>query len=541
MGTGGVYDHHRALRDTWNRPLARSSGWQALPHQENVTIEVSTTHKPLGYKVSVYKPDVAFIAKPTATRSGDTPATGTVVLWLKVRNGSDASGDVSIRVECVVTRPPWLLSSVRDHGIFEIPTTTTYSFYAGSICQGTVLQANDQINLTAHIMKDGEVQQSTAANNTVTWQTNTIATLFHHDSSDLMGGLQVSTGCTLSFTLQFRDMANKTSQGALSTTEHCAETVGDDWYQGPSPILASYRVATTTMVAAITPCNILDESGAITRRDNCTIGDQSYGKVSAGSSLSNGYIFKPDTAPASHDDALHTPKIQYFTGDRATDRFEIVSARPPIVGDVVHKVGRTTGWTSGEVIGLDVADPDPTCPGGFLGLSENQRHDPPGTETYIECLSYAEFGAAGGDSGSPVFVRISTSTDDVIFVGVLFGQAGFKGVFVPIDRVYGGVAEAGLRLGPVGAPAPYRHWMLVTRCSRSRPTLGQRVRSSLPSTRETSVRGCTTRPICSATHQQAPQAHYAPARSPSICVTRNWDIPIRATAPQTVRLRKQPC
>ena len=286
------------------------------------------------------------------------------------------------------------------------------------------------------------MRQSTDADNTVIWQNNTIShTLFHHDSSNLMGGLQVfieNGWCTPSFTLEFRDIAANTSYDAMSTTEHCSETVGDDWYQGPNPILTSYGVANTTVVADTTPCNILDNSGAGMQQDNCTIGDQSYANVSAGSSLSNGHIFKPDAAPVSHDDALNIPKIQYFTGDRATDRFQIVSARSPIVGDMVHKVGRTTGWTSGVI----QANGDPTCPGGFLGLNDNRRHDPPSTETYIECKSWVQennlgtdLGVAGGDSGSPVFVRTG-SADDVILVGVIFGESGYRGTFVPIDRVY---------------------------------------------------------------------------------------------------------
>ena len=219
----------------------------------------------------------------------------------------------------------------------------------------------------------------------------------------------------------------------MSTTEHCSVRTGDEWYQSPNPLVVGSQVAESTEIADVTTCRMMEDGNTSISDDDCTIGDQSYGEKSSTSAASfrKAYIFKPSAGPVSFHDALREPKIQYFTGNASSDRFRIVAARRAYEDEEVHKVGRTTGWTSGTVrVGTD-----PTCPGGYAGVADNRRLEP-GDDNYIECLSYVDgLATAGGDSGSPVFVRDGTS-DDVTLVGVLFAQAGGKGIFIPIDRVY---------------------------------------------------------------------------------------------------------
>ena len=284
--------------------------------------------------------------------------------------------------------------------------------------------------------------------------------------------------CTSSFAVTVKDLSDGTGASdyqGVSVTEHCAELVDDatndnEWYQSSIPYSADSRVADTTIVAAVTDCRMMQtasmsvlstsipgESGD----DNCTIGDQSYGKEhvpTSRHSYDDGYIFKPGSDPIANNEAMERPKVQYYGGDPATDRFQILGARPPLNNETVHKVGRTTGWTSGRVdfmLAQGTGGMDPTCTGGRLGFADNGR--PSTGDGYIECESYAEFGAAGGDSGSPVFARFS-GTDYVHLVGVLYAQVRDQGIFIPIDRIYAESLRQGYDwepswLRPIPAPS----------------------------------------------------------------------------------------
>ena len=428
-----------------------------------------------GYKVTISEPNVALIEHPTPTVSGlvidsatGEATGGNIYLPLRVRNSAGALASVDVRVECTVTRGGTQeFTAGRDHGTFYVgaaPTETTLA--VASICHGTVLQPGDEISLAAEITQGNPVHKhSVHASETVTWEHNIPSTLFHSQTSDLVGGLQFNAGhgaCTSSFTLSLLEVASTftTTREAISTTEHCAETVGSSWHQGPIPTREAPQVAVTIEAAEVTTCGMLQSLSSATSTSDCTIGDQSYGeKVSgvAGFTLDHGYIFKPGGAPIAYAEALRRPKIQYFTGVASTTRFRIDSARPPYELEMLHKVGRTTGWTSGiinAVIDFPAWTKDPTCPGGLLSVGDNKR-DKSG---YVECKSYAQFATARGDSGSPVFSRIGT-TDSVVLVGVLYAKTNFKGIFIPIDRVYAEALKQGYdwstsqqQLRPIPAP-----------------------------------------------------------------------------------------
>lgn len=73
----------------------------------------------------------------------------------------------------------------------------------------------------------------------------------------------------------------------------------------------------------------------------------------------------------------------------------------PVAGQILNKVGRTTGWSSGVVTA--------TC--ADLGSSGSQYN--------MFCQGIVRAGTLGGDSGSPVFLR--TKKNDVTLVGLLWG------------------------------------------------------------------------------------------------------------------------
>ena len=96
---------------------------------------------------------------------------------------------------------------------------------------------------------------------------------------------------------------------------------------------------------------------------------------------------------------------------------------------MVHKVGRTTGWTSNR-----------TNTGRCLAESRGP--------ITVPCAVYTAYVSAPGDSGSPVFVWNSTTPDDVVLVGIHFAHRGASARFVPIDRVYAESLDRGYDWGP---------------------------------------------------------------------------------------------
>ena len=417
---------------------------QSIDERRRAEMRVSATGH-LGYRITIAEPDVAIIERPTAALSSTRSATqGNVELPLKVRNSTNGEVGVDIEVDCAVTRgvgsSQTVLNTGRYHGTFTVPTTATSesNLHIGSICSGIVLKDDDDVSLSARLIDDDFRQLVAAGNNSdPSWDHNTSSTLFDYQGSSVMGGLQmlIQSGgwgtCTSSFTLTLRNIFSSSTYDAVSTTEHCSTTAGDDWRQSPIQLAIAPKVADATVIAKATTCRMMLTATTSTSRSNCTIGDQSYGRKPSSSTatFAMGYIFKPGTGSVGFDDALREPKIQYYTGNASTDRFQILGARPPLDNEVVHKVGRTTGWTEGRVR----EERDPTCPGGTVGTADNGRLESNG---YIECKSYTSgLATAGGDSGAPVFVRIGTS-DNAFLVGILFSERGGEGIFIPIDRVY---------------------------------------------------------------------------------------------------------
>ena len=94
--------------------------------------------------------------------------------------------------------------------------------------------------------------------------------------------------------------------------------------------------------------------------------------------------------------------------DPANPRWNILGSFPfPFEGETAHKVGRTTGWTTGPVIF--------TC----VDFQEG------GSDIVEICQDVTAAGVGGGDSGSPVFERADDftggDTSDIILIGILWG------------------------------------------------------------------------------------------------------------------------
>jgi hypothetical protein len=91
----------------------------------------------------------------------------------------------------------------------------------------------------------------------------------------------------------------------------------------------------------------------------------------------------------------------------------------PLVGEAVHKVGITTGWTFGSVYD--------TCKDVRLGT-----HGRP----LIVCTDKAHLNLEPGDSGSPIFGMYGGFPNTVAFYGVGFGhEGGSSGLFSNFGQI----------------------------------------------------------------------------------------------------------
>lgn len=114
-----------------------------------------------------------------------------------------------------------------------------------------------------------------------------------------------------------------------------------------------------------------------------------------------------------------TTGIGSTTVDPNAPRWMIVSKLgSPTVGQLMAKVGRTTGWTEGTVVATCVDT-------GVAGTNVTQL-----------CQSFVNAGVGPGDSGSPVFRRRLDSSLAQL-AGILWGGngAGTQFVFSPMDNI----------------------------------------------------------------------------------------------------------
>ena len=111
-------------------------------------------------------------------------------------------------------------------------------------------------------------------------------------------------------------------------------------------------------------------------------------------------------------------------------QFRIVSEGPSTVGATVNKVGRTTGWTQGQVTATGVT-------ANVFGSLITQV-----------CQDMVSAGVGGGDSGPPVFA-IASGTD-VQLRRILWGGTldGVQFVYSPIANI-----ERADELGPIATCA----------------------------------------------------------------------------------------
>jgi hypothetical protein len=239
----------------------------------------------------------------------------------------------------------------------------------------------------------------------------------------VVAGVQLHWGqyvCTLGFNV---DHAGGRS---FITNSHCTNNQGSTGSTTYFQPLSSTN-PTAIAVEAHDPAYVRNAPGC-SRGKVCRMSDAARALYQPGTESTRGRIAK--TTGANNGSLQVEGHFTITAQDNATTSFA--------AGTTFHKVGRTTGWTSGTL--------QATC--STVNVS--------GTNIQLLCqttvTSSGERIVQGGDSGSPVFTR--GSGDNVTLVGILWGgsTSGSLFVFSPFKQVQDELG--GMTATFDGAPPP---------------------------------------------------------------------------------------
>jgi hypothetical protein len=211
------------------------------------------------------------------------------------------------------------------------------------------------------------------------------------------GGLQINFPgfvCTLGFN------ALRGGQRSFITNSHCTNVQGgvqNTPYWQPTQTVAPTQIATEVADPAYTR-----PAGCPAGR-RCRRSDSARARYAAGTTSTLGSIART-TGPNNNSLTI-------------SGNFTITAEGNGVVGQTANKVGRTTGWTRGGITN--------TC------VNTNVA----GSNITQLCQSFVSAVSAGGDSGSPVFLRAGGS-NNVTLIGILWGgNASGLYVFSPLANV----------------------------------------------------------------------------------------------------------
>jgi hypothetical protein len=217
------------------------------------------------------------------------------------------------------------------------------------------------------------------------------------------GGLQINFSsfvCTLGFN------ALRSGVASYITASHCTDiqggTEGTKHYQQD-------RFHANTLIGTEAADPKYFTGGACPANRRCRYSDTSRGRYASGVSQTLGRIART-TSRNSIKGSL--------TISSAAPAFTVNGERPnSLVGQILNKIGRTTGWTFGKVVA--------TCVATNVDQSDITQL----------CQTFVNAGVNGGDSGSPVFAWTSGSST-VRLAGTLWGGVDTtQFVFSPMSGI----------------------------------------------------------------------------------------------------------
>jgi hypothetical protein len=220
------------------------------------------------------------------------------------------------------------------------------------------------------------------------------------------GGIQIHFGqylCTLGFN------ADDGTQRSFITNSHCTKKQGG--VQG-TQYFQPTKSADPTVIATEVEDPAYFRGGACPRGRKCRFSDSSRARYSSGVASTRGAIAK--TSGPNNGSLQVTDVFTITSQDNTTKKFPI--------GTTVNKIGRTTGWTQGNVTATCVDT-------NVSGTNITQL-----CQTFVKDPGKAVV-VGGGDSGSNVF-RV-TSGNNVQLVGILWGgnSSGTLFVFSPLKQI----------------------------------------------------------------------------------------------------------
>lgn len=158
----------------------------------------------------------------------------------------------------------------------------------------------------------------------------------------------------------------------------------------------------------------------VTREVNCQDYDGCRWSDAAYTTYDTAAVSRPHgMALVAEPDGKNTTEV-----NQSSMGFQVSGEVPnPVEGDSVHKVGKNSGWTSGEV--------------KFACKDYIQSDLDTGEDTVLLCQDWADYSREKGDSGAPVFLFDSPWSDDVItIVGVHNSKSGSGlGVFSAVANI----------------------------------------------------------------------------------------------------------
>ena len=229
-----------------------------------------------------------------------------------------------------------------------------------------------------------QVESTTAVNRVATLQDRVRPTF---------GGLQIQTTSQPSCTLGFNAYLSGTK--GFTTASHCTNTQGGA--EGSVFYQDSYSSGNRIGVESSDPDYFTVQPCTPGRR--CRYSDIAFQTYDDSVDTRDGRIYRT-TYNGQYSGSLTIDSSHPYFVVRGEDL-------EPTQGDTLHKIGRTTGWTTGPVTG--------TCVDTNVANS-NVR---------MLCQYHADMGVGGGDSGSPVFgwhYGGSSGGDEVTLYGSLWGK-----------------------------------------------------------------------------------------------------------------------
>jgi len=247
-----------------------------------------------------------------------------------------------------------------------------------------------------------------------------VATTLRARNRPIVGGQQIAfnrNGSTLICTLGFN--AIRAGVAGYVTNSHCTAVQGGvnaTAHHQPTIAPFPFPFLNRIGVETVDPLYFVGAPCPAGRR--CRRSDSSFARRDAGVTASQGRIARPTALNTINWNTLNT--------------FRIVREADPLVGQLVTKVGRTTGRTQGFV--------QQTC----------ANFNVSGTTITQLCQSRASYLSNPGDSGSPVFRIVNIpAVNDVALGGIHWGSGG---VFSTISNIQRNIFH--VELGPLTTCAP---------------------------------------------------------------------------------------